>query len=171
MALVFTAPTLASDTANLDEGTYTVEFTGYDLPLMEGCGYNEPNDPDVCKYERRTKFWFSIVEDGELTGEKLSEYVTLQVKYKGINDPAGWKTLLGEKAKFAKFVKALNGGTAISPGDPVDVDSFIGKRISVVLERNEKGYLKVTAPTAIRQARKKAAAPVATADDPFADED
>lgn len=169
MSLVFTAPTPASDMSSLEEGTYTVEFTGYDTPLLEGCGYNEPNDPDVCKYERRTKFWFSIIEDNEDTGEKLSEYVTLQVKYKGINDPAGWKTLLGEKAKFAKFVKAFNGGTAIAPGQPVDVDSFIGKRISVVLERNEKGYLKVTAPTAIRQP-KRVAKPAAATDDPFADE-
>lgn len=175
MSLILTVPQPTGSLDGYEEGTYTLQFTGYDVPLMEGCGYNEPNDPEVCKYERRTKFWFDIIEDGQNTGDKISEYVTLQVKYNGVNDPAGWKTVLGERAKLAKFLKAFNGGTAIAPGESIDLDSFVGKRIDAILEKNEKGYLRVTAPTAIRPPRRKQAATATAAvaddvDNPFADE-
>lgn len=171
--MTFTAPQPAG-TLDLDEGLYTLRFTGYDYPLMEGCGYNEPNDPETCKYERRTRFHFAIVEDGIQTHDKVSEYVTLQVKYEGINDPSGWKTMLGEKSKFGKFLKALNGGTAIAPGEQVDVDAFIGTDIQATLEKNDKGYMKVTSPVAIRPKRKNVnvTRPAAAEDaNPFADED
>lgn len=170
--MTFTAPQPAGS-LDLDEGLYTLRFTGYDYPLMEGCGYNEPNDPEICKYERRTKFHFAVVEDGVQTADRVSEYVTLQVKYEGINDPSGWKTMLGERSKFGKFLKALNGGQAIAPGEQVDVDSFVGKDIQATLEKNEKGYMKVTSPVAIRPKRKAAAAaaPAASSANPFADED
>lgn len=169
MSLILTAP-MPNTTSEMEEGTYTLQFTGYDYPITEGCGYGDDQNPETCKMERRTKFHFAVLDDdsGKPTGESLSEFVTLQSRKPG---ESSWYTQLGEKAKLAGFLKALNGGIAITPGESIDIDAFKGKKLMATIVLNAKGYPKVTAPVAIKK-KKTVAAPVnAAADDPFADEE